>query len=162
MKKKINIIKTIDGINFVDGYIDHSGIYHPIWGEEVIKTIDENSEEFKYAKWIKNTFGGRIDIVPTINTAKKAQNTAKTQTPDYIWNNERWDLKGINGNTKNTISHIFEDYKNQTDNLILFTRNTKMTNKEIITNISKSLKRYSNYYNRVLFIKNYKKIKEFK
>ncbi len=153
-RKKPKVIKRVNGVNFVDAFIDDYGVYHPIKGEEKIKVPSENSEEFKMAVWIKENFGGRIDMVPTIETLKGAKKVSKTQTPDYIWNNEKWDLKGIDGNSKNTIGHIFSKYKEQTDNIILFSRKTKIKEEKLIVFIEMSMERYSKYYDNVYYYNN--------
>ena len=95
IRKKPKIIKRVKGVNFVNGFIDDDGIYHPIKGEEKIKIPSENSEEFKMTVWIKENLGGRIDMVPEIETAKGAKHVSKVSTPDHIWNGEKWDLKTL-------------------------------------------------------------------
>lgn len=160
--KKINIIKTVNGVNFVDGFIDDEGTYHPIEGQEKIKIPSEDTEEFTMAFWIKDNLGGEINMVPRIEKIEGNKNKSVPATPDYIWNNEKWDLKGIDGNSKYTIGHKFEDYKNQTNNLILFSRKTNMTDEEIIIYITKSFEKYTKYYNKVIYMRDYRIIKIFK
>ena len=46
------------------------------------------------------------------------------KTPDYIWNNEYWDLKEINGNLKNTVDNIIKKSKGQSNNFIVDLSNT--------------------------------------
>ena len=87
-RKKPKVIKRVNGVNFVDAFIDDYGVYHPIKGEEKIKVPSENSEEFKMAVWIKENLGGRISMVPEMKQEKGNKNTVSTQTPDYIWNND--------------------------------------------------------------------------
>ena len=160
-KNKVKTIKVVQGIKFDNGFIDDNGIFHPIKGKEKIKIPSTDSEEFKYALWIKETFGGDIHMVPEIGTEKGAIKSASISTPDYIWNNEKWDLKGIDGNSRNTIGHKFDSYKHQTDNLIIFARNTLMNNKKIIKYIYIAFYLYQKYYNKVIFVRNFKVIKIF-
>ena len=160
-RKKPKVIKRVNGVNFVDAFIDDYGVYHPIKGEEKIKVPSENSEEFKMAVWIKENLGGRISMVPEMKQEKGNKNTVSTQTPDYIWNNEKWDLKGIDGNSKNTIGHKFEENKFQTHNLILYPRKTSLEDNIVFEYIQISLNKYSKYYNKVIYVRDYKSIKIF-
>ncbi len=161
-RKKLKPLKTINGVTFDNGIIDSKGIFHPIKGKEKIKVPSEDSKEFEFAKWIKENLGGDIHMVPELEKDIGMPDSFKTpQTPDYMWNNEKWDLKFIDGNTKNTIHHKFSDYKLQTDNIILKTGKTKMSNDEIIKYIEKEMDIYKNYYNKVIFINGNNIIKEF-
>ncbi len=52
-------------------------------------------------------------MLPRINFPEKIE------TPDYLWNNEYWDLKVIISNSKNTIDSSIKKKKNQACNFIL-------------------------------------------
>ena len=43
--------------------------------------------EKECALWLANTFGGEIFMCPRVNKPEGIK------TPDFIWNNERWNLK---------------------------------------------------------------------
>lgn len=101
-------------------------------------------------------------MIPRINTEKGSSEIAKVQTPDYMWSGETWDLKGIDGNSKNTISRKFEEYKNQTDNIILYARATTLSEEEIIKYIEMSIKKYNKYYDSAIYITRNNKIIKFK
>ena len=121
IRKKPKVIKRIKGVNFVDGFIDDDGIYHPIKGEEKIKIPSEKSDEFKMAVWIKENLGGRIDMVPEIETAKGAKKVSHTHTPDYIWNGEKWDLKTLKNASSKTraIDNLISNSEKQSHNFIV-------------------------------------------
>ena len=72
-------------------YVDRNTIKHPIKNLEAVFIASKNSDEYKIAIILRNTFGGIIHMPPRIIDIS---NTGiSTPTPDYIWNNEKWDLK---------------------------------------------------------------------
>ena len=161
--KKIPIIKTINGVDYLGGYIDREGIFHPIPLYEKIKVPSSkyNGEEIKLAEWWKREKGGDVALVPSIETQKGSKEISKVKTPDMLWNGERWDFKGIDGNTKNTIERKLSDYKKQTDNIILFARHTKLNNNDIKKYIENAYSYYIKNYDSIVYIRNYKIIKEY-
>ena len=161
--KKIPVIKTVNGVDYLGGYIDKQGVYHPIPLYEKIKIPNRkhNSEEIQLAEWWKRKRGGIVALVPTIETQKGSKNDSNVKTPDIIWNGERWDFKGIDGNSSNTIERKITDYKKQTDNLILVARKTKLKDKEIVKYIKKAIKYHPNDYDNIIYIRNCKIIKTF-
>ena len=61
--KKIPVIKTIHGVDYLGGYIDKQGIFHPIPGYEKIKIPNKKDnkiiKKFKKQKW---------DVLPALAT----------------------------------------------------------------------------------------------
>lgn len=156
---RINIIKTIKGVNFVDGYIDNNGVYHPIKGKEKIKIPSEDSYEFEKAVWIKENLGGEINMIPTINTAKGSNITASTSTPDYIWNNEKWDIKTmINASSKTrAVDNLIANSKKQAPNFFIDISKSKLSNEIIINqvkNVFKENKYKREWVQNIYLIKN--------
>lgn len=79
-------------------------------GKNVI--LDYSQKELNIAFWIKRTFGGEIYLCPRVNFPEGIQ------TPDYIWNNERWDLKVITGSSNQVIYHSIYKKNKQSKNYI--------------------------------------------
>lgn len=46
-----------------------------------------HQEEFQVANWLKDNFGGNIHLVN--------EKTKFTKSPDYLWNEKKWDLKTV-------------------------------------------------------------------
>ena len=99
--------------------------------------LDYSKSELECAYWIENTFGGEIYLCPRVNDPKYIE------TPDYIWNNEYWDLKEINTYSKNIIDNVLNGTRKQTSNYIFDIKNNKINEKEIIKQIQKT---YSSSY----------------
>ena len=112
-------------------YIDDNGVKHPMKGKEKAHVTDKNSIEYKRSIWVAKTFGGVIHNVPRITDIT---NTGiSTHTPDYIWNNEKWELKiPVPINKKNNIFESFAKkrrVKLQANNFIVDICNTKLSKK---------------------------------
>lgn len=74
---------------------------------------DHTDDEIRLAEWIAQEIGGRVGLCPRIIFPPA------TKTPDYIWNNEKWDLKTIRGTGKNTLTTAIGNAKGQAPNVIL-------------------------------------------
>lgn len=102
-------------------FIDDFGVKHPIKNKEKSHIILSSSNEYNVAILIEKTFGGDIHLIPRITDIS---NTGlSTPTPDFKWNNEKWDLKtpGRKGKFKNTLERFLKkkNTKNQAVNLII-------------------------------------------
>ena len=97
-------------VRFDKTFIDDNNVKHPIKGKEKIALTDKNSNEYKMAKKIRKIFGRKIHIVPRIETEKGYKGLVSVKTPDYIWNNEKWDLKtpGTYGEFINTFERFLK------------------------------------------------------
>lgn len=164
--KKIPVVKTVNGVDYLGGYVDRYGVYHPIPGYEKITIPNDeyNKEEILLAEWLKREKGGDVQLVPTIDTEEGTSKRPNIKTPDILWNGERWDFKRIDKNRENTIKRKFNDYKEQTDNLIIYpnTNINEVSDEEILKYIEKYFKQYSNDYDSVIYVRDYKIVKEFK
>lgn len=87
--------------------------------------MNPTTREKEVAEILGKAFGGQVNIIPRIN------NPASIKTPDYIINNERFDLKEITGKGKYVIEGNLRKKKNQANNFIIDVTNTKMDPKEI-------------------------------
>ena len=104
-------------------YKDTQGTKYFVDGKNVL--MEPSDREKEVAKILGKAFGGQVNIIPRIN------NPASIKTPDYIINNERFDLKEITGKGKYVIEGNLRKKKNQANNFIIDVTNTKMDPKEI-------------------------------
>ena len=88
--------------------------------------LDYSKSELECAKWLKTTFGGKIFMCPRVNIPEGIR------TPDFIWNNEYWDLKEIKGTRKRLMDDISKNCRYQTNNLIIDISKSSITTKMII------------------------------
>lgn len=91
-------------------YFEYEDVKYEVDGKNVV--LDYSKREKEIAKWLENTFGGEIYMLPRINYPKNIE------TPDYIFKKEYWDLKEITGNGKHTLDSALKKKKNQTQNFI--------------------------------------------
>ena len=103
---------------------------HKVDGKKVL--LDYSKSEFKCAKWLKSTFGGEIFMCPRVELPKNIR------TPDYIWNNEYWDLKEIKSSGARAIDNRINGNKKQSCNYIIDVSNNKLSD-ELITKQVKKL-----------------------
>lgn len=133
-KSKLKSLKVIDEIVFDNGFIDKNGIFHPIKGKEKIDIPNENSNEFKFAVLFKKKYGGDLHMVPRINTDVGNSESAQVSTPDYIWNNEKWDLKSMTNVSSKTraLDNAISSYEEQSHNFFIDISNCKIEYETII------------------------------
>ena len=110
-------------------YFKKDGIKYQVDGKNVV--LDYSNKEKEVAKWLENTFGGELYMLPRIN------NPEGIQTADYLFRNEYWDLKEINGTGKNILFHAIEGHERQAHNFIFDISKTKLTNNEIMERLDK-------------------------
>lgn len=97
--------------------------------------FDHEQEEIKILDDVAKNYGIRIQLVPKINLPKK------TSTPDafFIWRNnipERWDLKRISGNGKQTLSNAILYKENQSHKFLFYIKpECKFSNHEIMRQV---------------------------
>ncbi len=88
-------------------------------------SLDYSKKEKEVAEWLESTFGGEIYMIPRVNKPECIQ------TADYLFKNEYWDLKEINGNGKNVFFHAVEKHEKQSHNFIFDVSNSILTDSEI-------------------------------
>ena len=104
-------------------YKADDGIRYNVDGKHVV--LNPTTREKEVAEILGKIYGGQVDIIPRVNEP------ANIKTPDYIINNERFDLKEITGSGKYVIEGNIRKKKNQANNFIIDITNTQMDIKEI-------------------------------
>ena len=118
--KDANYYEGVDGTKY---YVD---------GKNVV--LDYSEKEKEVAKWLKNTFGGKIYMLPRVN------NPSGIMTADYFFKNEYWDLKEILGNGKHTLDSAIKKKKSQAKNFIFDISNSVINIESINNQIKKIYK----------------------
>ena len=113
--------------------------------------FDHGEHEKNIANWLANEIGGKVYLCPRVLVPEKIR------TPDYIWENQKWDLKNITSHGKNTINNAINNTKNQSNNVILNLIDTSYKDEDIYSEMERifSNSRY-NYIRRVLIVEDYK------
>lgn len=84
--------------------------------------------------WLVKKFGGTLYLLPKINYPQKIK------TSDYLFRNQKWDLKSLGEDAisyTRAVDNIIKKSKNQTDNIILDITNTKISRDSIIKQVQK-------------------------
>lgn len=151
LKKEKQDYRLIEQQNF----IDEKGIKYSVDGKNV--KIKANEKERTVANLMGKIYGGQVELVPVVLNPKGIK------TPDYIINGERFDLKEIFGNGKNTLDTAISKKKNQSNNFIFDITNTKMEEIEAIEQIQKIYKSNNrNWVEKLVLIKDNKVLKIYK
>ena len=104
-------------------FIDNDGTKYNVDGKYVI--LKPTNREIEVAELLGQAIGGKVNIIPRINKP------INIKTPDYIINNERFDLKEITGSGKYVIEGNLKKKKKQANNFIIDLTNTKIEFKEV-------------------------------
>lgn len=151
IKKEKQDYRLIEQQNF----IDEKGVKYSVDGKNV--KIKANEKERTVANLMGKIYGGQVELVPVVLNPKGIK------TPDYIINGERFDLKEIFGNGKNTLDTAISKKKNQSNNFIFDITNTKMEEIEAIEQIQKIYKSNNrNWVEKLVLIKDNKVLKIYK
>lgn len=87
------------------------GKKYTVDGNAVVQ--DHNETEKKIAEMIASKTGKTVFLLPRVVTPHGVQ------CADYLINNEKWDLKTLQGNSKNVIYNNVHTKKRQSDNFII-------------------------------------------
>lgn len=74
--------------------------------------LSPSEDELMIAEVIGKTFGGTVQLVPRV------LNPQGIKTPDYIFRNEKFDLKTVTGTSKNVLYNALKGKKQQANNFI--------------------------------------------
>ena len=136
-------------------FIDKNGEKYKIDGKNV--RIKANKKEREVANLIGATYGGQVKLIPVVLNPKNIK------TPDYTINGEKFDLKEVFGNSKNTLYNAINKKKEQSTNFIFDISNTKLKLEETIEQIQGIYKsKHKDWVDKIILIKDNKVIKIFK
>lgn len=128
-------------------YFERDGVKYKVDGKNVV--LDYSDKEKEIAEWLESTFGGGLYMVPRVNNPKGIS------TPDYLWNNEFWDLKEITGNGKHTLDTAIKKKKSQSSNFLFDMSNSKMSNEEAIKQLKLIFKTKDRHWiKKIMLIRN--------
>lgn len=116
-------------IEWQEFFIDNNGNKYDVDGKHVI--LKANQEEKEMAKILGRTFGGEISLLPVVLYPKGIQ------TADYIANGQKFDLKQVTGNGKNTLDTAINKKRKQSNNFIFDISKTKMNTEQAISQIDR-------------------------
>lgn len=109
------------------------------------------------ANLLGRIYGGKVKLVPVVLNPKGIK------TPDYMINNNRFDLKEIFGNGKNTLDTAISKKKEQSNNFIFDISKTEMSEKQAILQIEKIYKSLNReWVNETVLVKDNRLLKIFK
>lgn len=112
-------------------------------GKNVV--LDYSYKELEVAKWLIDTFGGTIYMLPRVN------NPSGIKTADYLWNNEKWDLKAIHGGSKYSFSHAVEGMKNQANNFIFDVSDSYLLVEQLLIYVNKIFNsKHTSWVNKII------------
>lgn len=100
-------------------FADVDGNIYKVDGKYVV--LDYSIREKEIAKWLANTLGGTVYMIPRVNEP------INIQTPDYLFKGEHWDLKEIFGDSKQVIYHAINRKKYQSNNFIFDISNSNLS-----------------------------------
>lgn len=133
-------------------FIDDNGIKYNVDGKHII--FNPAEKEIKIARILGEILGGQVNIIPRINEPPNIK------TPDYIINNEKFDLKVITGGGKYVIEGNLRGKKGQAENFVIDITNAKIDIEEVEKQIRSIYisKRYL-WINKIFIIRENKVIK---
>lgn len=136
-------------------FIDSKGNRYDVDCKHVI--MQPSQREKEVANILGELYGERVMLIPRVNEP------ANIKTPDYIINNESYDLKEIKGNSKNTLYDALGKQRRQADNFIFDISQTEMNEIEAIEQIKNIyMSKNRKWVNRLILIKNKKILKVYK
>ncbi len=110
-------------------YFEYEGIKYNVDNKNVV--LDYSSKEKDVAKWLENTFGGEIYMIPRVNKPDGIM------TADYLFRGEYWDLKTINGSGKRILEDSIKRKKRQSKNFIFDITNSKIEKYNLFEQLKK-------------------------
>ena len=133
-------------------FINADGTRYDVDGKHVI--LKPSQREIEVAKLIGKIFGGEVNVIPGINYPKKIK------TSDYIVNKEKFDLKTLTENNKNTIYNAIHKQRMQANNFIIDISKNGMSQIDVekqIENIYNS--RHTEWVKKIILVKKDKLLK---
>lgn len=133
-------------------FVADNGVKYKVNGKHIV--LEPTQREIEVAKILGKIYGGQINIIPRINYPKKIK------TPDYIINKEKYDLKTLTENNKNTIYNSIHKQKMQANNFIIDISKNGMSQSDAEKQIDYIYNsRHTEWVKRIILIKNDKLLK---
>lgn len=135
-------------------FIDNNKNKYIVDGKNVM--IKTNKKEREVAELISKIYGKQVSLVPVVLNPKGIK------TPDYIIDGERFDLKEILGNGKNTIDTAIKKQEKQSNNFIFDISKTEMKESDAIIQIQNIYNsEHRKWVDKIILIKENKILKVF-
>lgn len=122
-----NSHKVVDAKYFYDGKTKYM-----VDGKNVV--LDYSKIEKDVAEWLEETLGGKIEMLPRIHKPEGIS------TADYLFRNEKFDLKEVTGVGKRAVDSAIKKKKNQSSNFIIDITNNKLSEEELLNQVEKIYK----------------------
>lgn len=106
---------------------EHNGVRLPLKPKAV--TLDYSQREKDIAIWLSSMFGRHFQMVP------KVSDPEGVKTPDYLVDGVRFDLKDVDGNSKDVLKRAIRKKKEQATNFIFDVNDTKLSEVELLTRL---------------------------
>lgn len=137
-------------------FIDDDGIKYNVDGKHVI--FKPTQREIEVAELLGQAIGGKINIIPRINKP------CGIKTPDYIINNEKFDLKQITSKRGNDcVKTSLRNQEKQANNFIIDNTAQTVSDADILKQIDEIYNsRGFLWINKIYLLKDDKFIKIFK
>ena len=119
-------------------------------GKRVV--LDYSDKEKEIAKWLGKTFGGKIYMLPRVNKPDGIM------TADYLFRNECWDLKTINGIGKRVLEDSIKRKKRQSKNFIFDITNSKIEKESLFQQLDKIYKSKTTDWVDKIIVKKYEDV----
>lgn len=133
-------------------FITDDGTKYIVDGKHII--LEPSEREEVVANLIGQIFGGEVNIIPRISYPQGIK------TPDYIINKEKYDLKTLTENNKNTIYNALHKQKLQANNFIIDISINGMTQTEAEKQINSIYNsRHTEWVQKIILIKDDKILK---
>ncbi len=135
-------------------FIDENGKRYDVDGKNVI--LKANKKEIEVADMLGKAYETKVKLIPVV------LNPPGVKTPDYILNDEKFDLKEIFGNSKNTLYNAITRKRDQSDNFIFDITKTEMSEGEAMKQINGIYNsKHKEWVNKIILIKDNKILKEY-
>ena len=126
-------------------YISNGKTYK-VDGKNVL--LDYSDHERKIADIIAIESGNNVEMIPRINFPEKIQ------TPDYLINGSKFDLKTPLGASKNTIYGMVKSKKKQANNFVICLDETALSMEEVENQINDIYRsRHTAFVDRIILVK---------
>ena len=125
------------GKTYISDSVTVNGEKYVVDGKYVVQ--DHNETEKKIANMIAEKTGKNVKLLPRVNFP------LGVKTADYEIDNEFWDLKTIEGKTKNTLCNAIKSKKEQSNNFVFELTTDGLSPKQAIENLENVIFKYDRY-----------------